>query len=70
MEGPEIKTVDGFHGREKEVVIVSFVRSTKSRDIGFLRDLRGFNESITRAKGSASKLPIKILFSLKIFLTT
>ena len=33
----EIKTVDGFQGREKEVIVLSMVRSNYQQQIGFLR---------------------------------
>ncbi|MGM0410257.1 MAG: IGHMBP2 family helicase, partial [Bacillota bacterium] len=49
-ENIEINTVDAFQGREKEVVILSFVRSNNKNNIGFLRDLRRLNVSLTRAK--------------------
>ena len=46
----EINTVDGFQGREKEIIIISFVRSSKEKILGFLTDLRRLNTAITRAK--------------------
>ncbi len=46
----EVNTVDGYQGREKEVIVISFVRSNRERDLGFLTDLRRLNTALTRAK--------------------
>jgi predicted DNA helicase len=48
--GVEVDTVDGFQGREKEVVLVSLVRSNDRGEIGFLDEPRRFNVAVTRAK--------------------
>lgn len=45
-----VQTVDGFQGREREVIIISLVRSNHYRDIGFLADARRLNVAVTRAR--------------------
>lgn len=57
----EVKTIDSFQGREKEVILFSSVRSrviirnkkheeNKKKTIGFVSDLRRINVSLSRAK--------------------
>ena len=45
-----VNTVDGFQGQERDIIVVSMVRSNEDGQIGFLRDLRRMNVAITRAR--------------------
>ena len=45
-----VNTVDGFQGQERDVIVISMVRSNDEGQIGFLRDLRRMNVAITRAR--------------------
>ena len=42
-----INTVDGFQGQERDIIVISMVRSNDEGQIGFLRDLRRMNVAIT-----------------------
>ncbi len=45
-----VNTVDGFQGQERDVILISLVRSNDNGQIGFLRDLRRMNVAMTRAR--------------------
>lgn len=44
----DVNTIDGYQGREKDIILISLVRTKES--LGFMNNYRRLNVSITRAK--------------------
>lgn len=45
-----VQSVDGFQGQERDVMLISLVRSNAKGEIGFLADIRRMNVAMTRAR--------------------
>jgi superfamily I DNA and/or RNA helicase len=45
-----INTVDAFQGQERDVIVISLVRSNSKGEVGFLGDIRRTNVAMTRAR--------------------
>jgi ATP-dependent RNA/DNA helicase IGHMBP2 len=46
----DINTIDSYQGQERDLIVLSLVRSNDTGEIGFLKDLRRLNVAITRGR--------------------
>lgn len=50
-QGLEVSTIDRYQGRDKDAIVLSFVRSNSKGKVGrLLEDYRRLNVAVTRAK--------------------
>jgi superfamily I DNA and/or RNA helicase len=50
ISGCEVSSIDGYQGREADIIVFVTVRCNSHYGIGFLNDKRRFNVAMTRAR--------------------
>ena len=63
VKGVEVCTIDGFQGREKEIIIFSTVRSNHHGELGFTNDKYRMNVLLTRAKHAVIGVGCRVTLS-------
>ena len=60
----EVNSIDGYQGREADVIIFVTVRCNAHRETGFLKDMRRLNVAMTRARAGVIVIGNKTTLSL------